>query len=241
MNWNDYIDAYCERLLPGMLGEPLNAVSNLAFWVAAALVWRRLRADSGATGPRRDLHALLISLVLIGAGSLAFHTFATRWASALDVVFIAVYLHFYLAVYAHRALDLRWRFAWLGMPAFWLLSQGFSWLWQQVALLPGAAILSGAATGYAAAWSVLLLVVVHSAIKRLPSTGPLAAAAGCFALSLTLRQLDLPLCSQWPWGTHFAWHLLNAATLGLTSWAVLRLNAGASADSRKTGNSSRSR
>lgn len=38
--------------------------------------------------------------------------------------------------------------------------------------------------------------------------------------SMALRQLDLPLCGDWPAGTHFAWHLLNACTLGLTTWAL---------------------
>jgi hypothetical protein len=40
---------------------------------------------------------------------------------------------------------------------------------------------------------------------------------------LSLRQLDMPLCSDWRWGTHFAWHLLNAVTLGLTTWAAVQL------------------
>ena len=34
-------------------------------------------------------------------------------------------------------------------------------------------------------------------------------------LSLALRTLDQPLCSFWPWGLHFLWHLLNATVLGL--------------------------
>ncbi len=242
MNWNAYIDAYCERLLPGLWGEPLNAVTNLAFWLAAWLVWRQLRSVPAPHGRCWDIHSLLISLVLIGAGSLAFHTFATRWSSALDVLFIAIYLHFYLAVYARRALGLRWRVAWLGVPVFWLASQFFSQAWQQSAVAAGATFFTGAAASYAAAWTVLLLTVAHSAIRRLPSAWPLGAAAACFALSLTLRQLDMPLCSEWRWGTHFAWHLLNAATLGLTSWAALRLAAvQVSADSRKTDSSSRSR
>ena len=31
----DYIDLYCERLAPGLTGEPLNALSNVAFFIAA--------------------------------------------------------------------------------------------------------------------------------------------------------------------------------------------------------------
>jgi hypothetical protein len=242
MNWNAYIDAYCERLLPGFWDEPLNAISNLAFLLAAGLVWwrwtrHRLLNNTAlagieyapsathliATERRWDLNTLLIMLVLIGLGSFAFHTFATRWAAALDVAFIALYLHFYLAVYAHRVLAVPWpRAAW-GVIVFSILSQATGWLWREAAEMIGSSWLAraSAASGYLGAWSVLLLVVAHSALKRLPAALPLALAAAAFAISLTLRQLDLPLCSDWRWGTHFAWHLLNALTLGLTSWAMV--------------------
>jgi hypothetical protein len=221
MNWNTFVDNYCERLLPGFWDEPLNAISNLAFWLAAWLVWRRwqrmaftnLQLDSA---PRSgDIKSLLVMLLLIGAGSFAFHTLATRWAGALDVLFIALYLHFYLAVYMHRALGLRWRIAWLGVPLFLVASWALSMLWRQV---------PGAGAGYLSAWTILLLLCAHSAVLKLPSTQALAAAAACFAVSLSLRQLDMPLCSDWRWGTHFAWHLLNAVTLGFTSWAVVKLH-----------------
>jgi hypothetical protein len=37
----DPIDAYCERLGPGLWAEPLNALTNLAFIVAALIcAWR---------------------------------------------------------------------------------------------------------------------------------------------------------------------------------------------------------
>lgn len=51
----------------------------------------------------------------------------------------------------------------------------------------------------------------------------LVAAADSFAVSMSLRQLDLPLRSDRRWGTHFAWHVLNAVTLGWTSWATEQL------------------
>ena len=222
MNWNAFIDSYCERLLPGFWDEPLNAVSNLAFWLVAWVVWRRWQRAIAANKPINpkgmswDIQSLLVMLLLIGLGSFAFHTFATRWAGALDVLFIAVYLHFYLAVYLHRAMTWRWAIAWLGVPLFLLLSQGLSIGWRQW--------WPGSAAGYLSAWTVLLLLCAHSATQRLESTRPLALAAACFAVSLSLRQLDMPLCSDWRWGTHFAWHLLNAATLGLTTWAMVSLH-----------------
>jgi hypothetical protein len=217
MNWTAYIDNYCERLLPGFWDEPLNAISNLAFWLAARVVWRcwQRKSPNRAASSGTDIQSLLVMMLLIGAGSFAFHTLAVRWAGALDVLFIALYLHFYLAVYLHRALGWRWCFAWLGVPLFFLASRALSWVWVQM---------PGAAAGYLSAWTVLLVLCAHSAWCKLPSTRTLVAAAVCFATSLSLRQLDMPLCSDWRWGTHFAWHVLNAVTLGLTTWAMVRLD-----------------
>jgi hypothetical protein len=39
MNWTQAVDIYCERLGPGLWAEPLNAVTNVAFFVAAWLAW----------------------------------------------------------------------------------------------------------------------------------------------------------------------------------------------------------
>ncbi len=264
MNWNASVDAYCERLEPGFWDEPLNAISNLAFWLSAWLVWRGWQAQLvAAHGPIRpglrplvdgigvsaegttpasvetrrwDISTLLTLQLLIGAGSFAFHTFATRWAGALDVLFIAMYLHFYVAVYAHRVLAVPWPRAWLGVLAFALVSRLAALTWERAAVLVGEPAFTGAgaAGGYLGAWTVLLLLLAHSAWRRLALARHLAGAAAVFAVSLCLRQLDLPLCGAWPWGTHFAWHLLNATTLGLTSWALANTDGGAITESPRT-------
>lgn len=54
MDWNGYLDLYCERLIPGFWGEPLNAVSNAAFYRQSRSHW--------------DIHTLLIMLALGLAG-----------------------------------------------------------------------------------------------------------------------------------------------------------------------------
>ena len=78
MDWNAQVDGYCERLAPGLWAEPWNAVTNLAFVLAAIWVWRR-----GGDVPVRVLAAILF---VIGIGSGLFHTFATRWAGVADVL-----------------------------------------------------------------------------------------------------------------------------------------------------------
>ena len=41
----DRIDAYCERLGPAFWAEPVNALTNAAFPIAAWVAWRRWRGD----------------------------------------------------------------------------------------------------------------------------------------------------------------------------------------------------
>ncbi len=35
-----FIDLYCERTAPGFWNEPINAISNVGFVIAAILAWR---------------------------------------------------------------------------------------------------------------------------------------------------------------------------------------------------------
>lgn len=46
-----------------------------------------------------------------------------------------------------------------------------------------------------------------------------------FCISLVLRSIDMAACAINPLGTHFLWHLLNAAMLYCTAWALLRLRS----------------
>ncbi|MEM9044639.1 MAG: hypothetical protein AAGC81_08070 [Pseudomonadota bacterium] len=49
----------------------------------------------------------------------------------------------------------------------------------------------------------------------------LVGAAAIFAVSLTFRTLDQPVCGVFPMGTHFLWHVLNAAVLGTLILGVI--------------------
>ena len=78
------VDLYCERLGPGLLAEPLNALSNLAFLLGAFLVWRSRPAHLPA------VHLPAVLLAAVGLGSFVFHTWASEVGMVLDVVPIVV-------------------------------------------------------------------------------------------------------------------------------------------------------
>ncbi|WP_366524500.1 ceramidase domain-containing protein [uncultured Tateyamaria sp.] len=73
------IDGYCERLGPHYWAEPINAVTNAAFVLAALIMWRR---SAGLPLGR----ALAAVLGVIGVGSYLFHTHAQVWAAIVDVL-----------------------------------------------------------------------------------------------------------------------------------------------------------
>jgi len=72
MNWMEQVNNYCERTDFSFWSEPVNAITNAAFLIAAIYVFPRTK---GLPLGR----ALAVTLFLIGLGSFAFHTTATHW------------------------------------------------------------------------------------------------------------------------------------------------------------------
>jgi len=198
------LDLYCERVGPGLLGEPWNGVSNLAFLASAA--WLAVRL-----GPRADLGVrLLIGLIAaIGLGSTLFHSLATGGALLADVLPILLFQLTFLALVLRRQLGLGvaptaglvglFLLACLGARVFPVVLNG------SLSYLPGLAVLS-------------LLGWQEWRSGRRPLR--LLPAAALFSLSLVCRSVDQWACSVLPHGTHAFWHLLNALVLTLTVLAV---------------------
>lgn len=202
MDWTREIDGYCERLSSAYWAEPINAVTNAAFLVAAFIMWRRVR---GQGMPLADL--LVAILALIGIGSFLFHTHAQVWAAMADVAPILMYILVYIFA-VNRDI---WRMKpWLafGLTALFLPYAALTIPLFQ--LIPGL----GGSSAYA---PVPLLILIYAVLlrHRAPRTARgLAIGAGILIASIMFRALDLPLCGQAPLGTHFMWHILNATMLG---------------------------
>jgi hypothetical protein len=198
---------YCERLSGDFWAEPLNAVTNGAF-ILAALAGLLLLLRSG----RRDWPAaLLIILVFtIGIGSFLFHTMPQRWTLLADVIPIQLFAFCYFGLALRRLLGLSFAAAVIGTLLF--LAASFALSAGLAPLLPAAA--RGSA-GYAS--FVLALFGVAVALWQRDRAGAqlIGAAGFVFAVSLSLRSLDGALCQAVPFGTHLLWHLLNATVLYL--------------------------
>ncbi len=202
MDWFQQIDGYCERLTPAYWAEPINAVTNAAFLIAAFIMWRRVR------GLGMQLAMLLVViLATIGIGSYLFHTHAQVWAAMADVAPILLYILVYIFAINRHVWQMRPLPAAMVTALFIPYAAATLPLFQLVPGLGGSAV-------YA---PVPLLILIYAFLlrNRTPETAR-GLAIGAFILiaSITFRALDEPLCMQLPLGTHFMWHILNATMLG---------------------------
>jgi hypothetical protein len=217
MDWNRPIDVYCERLAPGLLAEPLNAASNLAFFVAAWLVLRHVR------GRAWDFHVLAGLLALIGIGSLTFHTVATVWAAIADTLAIAIFIWFYLQRLLVRFGHLNNVLATLTVVVYAIGSRAVEKSFPDGAL-------NGSA-GYLPALATLLVITAWVSVTARPARRPFIVASLTFLASLTLRTVDQAACPTFPLGTHFLWHLLNATVLYVLCIGLVRVTDAAAESS----------
>jgi hypothetical protein len=200
VDWSTPIYLYCERTDASFWAEPANALTNAAFLFAAAaafVLWRRKGA--------RDwpVLALIVVVFAVGLGSFAFHTVATRGAMLADVIPIAVFIYGYLLLALRRLVHLA---AGVAIAIVVVFAVGA----QALAVVTPPQFLNGS-VGYLPA--LLALIVVARTTRDPGARRGLNLAVMIFTISLALRSIDLAVCREFPLGTHFIWHLLNAILL----------------------------
>ncbi len=208
MDWSRPVDLYCERTDPSFWAEPVNAITNAAFLIAAAVAFIQWRRSEARDWPVLGLIALTAA---IGIGSFIFHTVATRGAALFDTIPIAVFIYGYLFFALRRYLGLS-----LVMAAA-LLVAFLAATYAEAAVVPRGALNGSHAylPALAATFAIGLLTLKRRA-------GPLIIAAGVtIAVSLTFRSIDMAACESFPLGTHFLWHSLNGLGLYLLLRAAL--------------------
>ena len=204
----ELVSNYRERLgNPDFWAEPLNALSNASFVVAAFFAWDL------ANGRRANCRVTvaLVSLVgVIGFGSFFFHTVPNRITMAFDILPIVLFQIVYLWLSTNRMLSL----SRLASLAIVVSVTGLS-----LALLSLQKPLNGSLFYLP---SLLAMFAIGSLWSRKTSAEPylLIGAAVCFCVAIMARTVDKTV--PWHFGTHFVWHLLNGLVvyLALRAWVI---------------------
>ena len=227
MTFGEHVFLYCERGTDtALLAEPINAVSNAAF-LLTGLIGLQLVLWRPPEERNADLFLLPVLVLFIGLGSLAFHLYADQGTALADVVPIAVFMLVYIGFALNRFLGVPPGFTVLIVIGFGAIVTFAS----QVQCSEGTIGFIGEAAqgakpclnGSIFYLPALIALIVMGLLlhERGHRAAPwLLWAAAIFAVSITLRSLDLALCDKVlidgrKVGTHFAWHVLNALALFL--------------------------
>ncbi|MDX2073568.1 MAG: ceramidase domain-containing protein [Alphaproteobacteria bacterium] len=210
MSWLEPIDIYCERMDASFFAEPLNAISNAAFFIAAWCAYCLYRKS----GCREKILLLPIILIaLVGTGSTLFHTFANRITEMADVIPIVTFVLVALWMLLRRLLAFTLAQTLLALGIFVLLAS-------QTGQVPGPFRLNGSIM-YVPCLLMLLFIWAKLQLRAHPAAGAILRAAGIFVVSLTFRSVDMAVCDALPIGTHILWHLLNGVVLYLIAKSLL--------------------
>ena len=194
------LNLYCERSSSEFWAEPLNAITNAAFIIAAWFVWRRARRTGDVSLGVRLLLALMLA---IGIGSGLFHTYANKLTQFLDILPILIFQLVYLWLYCYRIISIRAAYV-AGIVLVFLLSAMIGIQFRY--LLNGSII-------YAPAVIMLLALGIYHAATGKAERYAILGALALFVFSMASRTADAAYCFAFPLGTHFIWHLCNAMVL----------------------------
>lgn len=190
------IDIYCERLVPGLLAEPLNLFSNASFLVAAYFCIRYQKTLTKKSIPP-SVKWLTGWLFLVGIGSMIFHSFANLLSQFLDVGPIGIFVLSFLYLWNRQVLQ-RSNLRMLGDLAILAILTALI-----MTLVPKNAV--GGSQGY---FSVVIFLGYYGFLyHKYHREKGLIKAAGLFVIALIFRSLDEALCHIFPHGLHFLWHL----------------------------------
>jgi len=210
----EYLDHYCERVLPTLWDEPLNVISNLAFLIAAYLIIKQLSKPARQHLPW-DLWLLILLIPVIGAGSTLWHILAVQWTLWADRIPIIFFISVFLLSSLIRAL----RVAPVNALMLFLLFHMLNTLVQltvapdtfngSLFYVPAALFLTG---------MTAILWLQHNASCKVY----FFHATLVFYMAIALRTLDLTLCDSVRTGTHFIWHILIGLSIYLLMIGLLK-------------------
>ncbi len=189
---------YCERVGNSLLSEPINLFSNLAFFIAALLAYRLIVKFKLGTAYK----VIALIILVIGIGSSAWHSVRTPFAHAMDFLPIFAFFLLYLYQLVKRLTTNKY------LPA--LVTLGFLGL--QIAMsIMFPTVLNGSVRHVVNLFLLSGVIYIVNAQNKIKDY--LVWMFVCYLVAVICRTLDNTVCSYFPIGTHFLWHILTASTV----------------------------
>lgn len=205
---NKLLGMYRERdFSPEFWAEPLNALTNASFLIAAFFAWDLASRRRVAT---RTTNVLLSLASVIGIGSFIFHTVPNQFTMWLDIVPIVLFQVLFLWLVSNKMLALS-RVASAAIVVG-VVGSSFS-------LFPIHKPFNGSLFYLP---SLLAMLTIGYVWAKKTNFEPylLVGAACCFLFAVTARSIDKEV--PWHFGSHFLWHVLSSVVvyMVLRAWMV---------------------
>ena len=215
MDWFKVLDEYCERVSPSFWSEPLNAISNISFLIAAYFAFRLTMKQQGNGKGGYWLSAILVT---VGLGSFLFHTFANLWSMFADIIPIYLFQITLIGLYGAAFATFYRKPKILGILILFIIFFGLTIIFSRFPR----EILNGSLS-YASALIMLLLIAGHQYRISSRQHVTLFIATTLFAIAIVFRTVDSQICNHFVFGTHFLWHSIDGIVLYLAISAYIDL------------------
>ncbi len=209
--YSEAISTHCEKPV-GFISEPVNTISNIAFFISAFLIYKLLHKNR-VTNPH--LYRLFWLAVLVGIGSTLYHSFNNPYTLILDqapIYTFILYSLFLITSYASKNITTRFL-----IPMMLIFIQIF-------VLSKAPAFILDIPTVHITNLLFVSLLVIWF-YRRLGKIGlSIIPIISVYGLAIVVRGFDMPVCSINNFGTHFLWHILTATAVYLTMRFLIKLD-----------------
>jgi Ceramidase len=211
----------CEHIGQGLLGQPVNTLSSLAYVTVGALLLRRALTARENERPVLAVYAVVVAAV--GFGSVVFHGPMPSWGRFAHDLSIAAVLAFVIGYDIAFTRRVARRAGLAGGAALLGASALILWLSPDASnALISALVVAAVVAEIAAARSPTGRAIARDLVRAPAGWFVGAVALGIGAALNALGRTDAPLCEPDSLAQlHGVWHVLTAALLWVYGAAVL--------------------
>ncbi len=204
---------YCERQGPGAFAEPVNTITNAAFLIAGILAFREIQKHTQIS---RGTQALPWMLGVVAIGSALYHTIRSPYTLVIDAVPLFAFILWAIFLLLRQSLGTE-------CPAA-IIVTGFVALEILLSAIVPQEFLNGSIRhAFALAFSGFVVLIIARRFGKIAWRA--VPVLVFYALAVICRTVDPLVCSSFPIGTHFLWHVFGATASFFVAYLIISIEA----------------